>query len=1025
MLEQKIPYKANRILNLFLVGLLLILTRVWYLSIIQHEEKLQEARQPQRRTVVEQVERATIRDRFNIPLAMNKIQYHAAVCYAQIREIPRVLWKKDERGKSYRFQARLAYISHLSELLGEELGMDPQMIEDTIHGKASLFPHTPFVIKENITEKEYYRLRMLEREWLGIQAQRSYKRIYPQGRTGADIVGYLGAISQSEYHRIADEMRELEDYIARRERGDIAFLPKGFETPLAVRRRLKELQEKAYTINDLIGKAGIEAAYDEQLRGFSGKKSYKIDVKGNFLRELPGTRRPLPGQRVMLTLSSELQEYAEALLAHYEEKKAHKQPWIKGGAIVALDPKSGEVLALASHPRFDPNDFTQKKRSSILRWIENESYLSEIWNGVRPLERECFSFMKGRFYEERKFLTWESFLATILPSESPVKKAVEQIDDLASLFSFLEVAENSQELEILKSIPLSEDRLLAIDLCRLIAKREDFSKQLLDAVGLQKISHFRMLAQALHSIRDQVRNEIRELFQEITFSLWRHEHFKEFLRQKRQEEREKKHYIRPYTEYLDAQFKEMFTAFWDTHRWTFLEAAVLGKMPEKAPPELAGYFSRLIPRNSPQLQELRSVLLQLGPLSTDYLKAMRSFEDLDRPLLGKYRQLKHFHGKQLEKHLAAAFYPYSGYGYGRSQAYRQATPQGSVFKLVTAYEAMVEHSPNPLTLIDDIKAGGKILGFTTTGEVIHRNYKGGKLPRGHLNIGKIDLLGALEQSSNLYFSILASDYMESPENLAKCARLFGFGEKTGIELPGEIAGSIPSDLSHNPSGLYSFAIGQHSLVVTPLQTALMLTAIANKGHLLKPKVVQLIAGKEPLESNASLFEAREYPFQEGLSLIGITFPLFSEMEKNRVDAKVNYTPTEIKRSLHFPEEIRSQLLEGMRRVVQGARGTARASILRGIYESPNFMRDYLALQNQLVGKTGTAEILYKGTIDAATPAKIHNHIWFGGISFDPDTDEPDLAVVVYLRFGDSGKEAAPIAAQIIKKWRDIRSQHTP
>lgn len=1027
--QSHIPYKANRILNLFLIGLLLIMSRVWYLSVIQHEEKLKESKKPQRRSVVEHIERATIRDRFNIPLATNQIKYNASVCYAQIREIPSIIWKKDEQGKSYRFQARLSYVTELAQILSKELAMDAQKIEDTIHGKASLFPHTPFVIKENITEKEYYRLRMLEREWLGIQAERSYKRIYPQEKVAGDIVGFMGAISQNEHKKIAQEIGELQEYISQREKGEIAFLPKGFETPLKVRKRLKELQEKAYTINDLVGKAGIEAAFDEQLRGFSGKKTYEVDVKGNFLRELPGTRNPIPGQRVILSLSSELQEFAEQLLGHYEERKKQKNPWIKGGAIVAMDPKSGELLALASYPRVDPNDFIQKNRSSILRWIENENHIAEIWNGKCLLERECYSFAQKKYYKEEVPLTWEKYLECILPEESPVKEVFSKLTNIHSIYSFLKHAKDSLDLEVLKPITSHEDRLLVVDLCRLLLNEEDFSDQLLQAIGDEKISHFRLMCQAVHSIEDLVKQEVRELYYDITFIPWRKDNFKEYLRQQRNIEKEKKQYIKPYTEYLDRLFKEMFDQFWQSHRLVFLRAVALQNEENNLPEQLTPYFSCLKPRSSPALNELKNLLLYLGDdLSIHYLKALRSFEDLQRPLLGKYKHIRHFKGKYLEKHLAAAFYPLTGYGYGRSQAYRQSTPQGSIFKLVTAYEALREKyydlptfSLNPLVLTDDLRAGGKTLGFTEKGEKISRLYKGGLLPRSHANIGKIDLIGALEQSSNLYFSILASDCIAQPENLCNAANLFGFGEKSGIELPGEIAGNIPNDLSYNPTGLYSFAIGQHSLVVTPLQTALMLSTIANHGDLLRPKVIKILAGKEP--SERALFASSSFSFQEDLSLVGINFPLFSETEKNREESKVNVTPTEIRRSLFLPSEIHSMLLEGMRKVVQGNRGTARPSILRDLYDQPQFLRDYVELQKQIVGKTGTAEILYKGTIDAETKAKIYNHVWFGGIAFDPMTEEPDLVVVVYLRFGDAGKEAAPLAAQIVKKWRQIQTAH--
>jgi cell division protein FtsI/penicillin-binding protein 2 len=961
-------------------------------------------------------------------MATNQIQYKAAVCYAQIREIPSVIWKKDEKGSSYRHFARSAYVTNLAELLAKELKMNSQDIEDTIHGKASLFPHTPFVIKDNITESEYYRLRMLEREWLGIQVQRSYKRVYPCGKTAGDIIGYMGAISQSEHKRIASEINDLQEYISKRERGEVAFLPKGFTTPLAVRRRLKELQEKAYTINDLVGKTGIEGAFDEELRGFSGKKGYEVDVKGNFFRELPGTRNPISGQRVILTISSELQEFAEKLLAYYETKKGAKAPWMKGGAIVAMDPKTGEVLALASYPRIDPNAFVEKKRSSILSFLENESHISAIWNGKAPMQRECYSFTNQEFYEESQPLTWERYLDSILPLDGPVRATMNKFNNLFSVIKFLESAEDSLDLEILRTIPLYEDKVLVVDLCRLLLKKEDFSEELLTIVGTQTPSRFRELSQIVYLIEDSVKEVVKKLYRTTAFASWRKDHFKEFLQQKRESEKQKKQYAHPFTEYLDEAFTKIFSNFWNEHRLVFIKAAILKENFSGEHQELAAYFATLNIDTKAALEELRQLLAQLGPLSDDYLKAMRSFEELNQPLLGQYRGLRGVKGSSLEKHLAAAFYPVTGYGFGRSQAYRQSTPQGSIFKLVTAYEAIRQRylepfafSLNPLTLVDDMKAGGKILGYTENGESIGRMYKGGVLPRGHFNIGKIDLVGALEQSSNLYFSILAGDYIENPENLANAARLFGFAEKTGIELPGEIAGSVPNDLSYNRTGLYAFAIGQHSLVVTPLQTALMLSAIANHGTLLRPKAIKVIAGKEPSEN--TFFSAKNYSFQEDLSLIGINFPLFSEMEKNCEEAKVNITPTEVRRSLFFPEEIRSVLLEGMRLAVQGSRGTARPSILRDLYDAPQFTRDYIDLHKQIVGKTGTAEILYKGTVDAATHAKIHNHIWFGGIALDETTKEPELVVVVYLRFGDAGKEAAPFAAQIVKKWRQIQAEH--
>lgn len=212
-----ISVKVNKVLNVIILGFLLILLRVWYLAVVQRDEFVQQSHKPQRRTGIEHVERATIRDRFNIPLALNRTQYNVAVRYADIRQVPRSEWVADAQGKRVRKLTRMEHIQKLAKLLAGELGLDPIAIEDTIHGKASLFPQTPFVIKEDITESQYYRLKMLEKQWAGIQTERVSKRFYPHGKLACDILGYMGAISQSEYMRIAGEIKELQDYIALRD----------------------------------------------------------------------------------------------------------------------------------------------------------------------------------------------------------------------------------------------------------------------------------------------------------------------------------------------------------------------------------------------------------------------------------------------------------------------------------------------------------------------------------------------------------------------------------------------------------------------------------------------------------------------------------------------------------------------------------------------------------------------------------------------------------------------------------------
>ena len=218
--DQSLPDKVNKILNVILVALFLIVLRVWHLAVIQHDDKLEELRKPQFRMLLEPAKRGTIRDRFNAPLAVNTMRYNAAIHFSQLRQIPSIAWEKAANGKKTKRYRRKEYIAHLSQLLGEELNMDPGRIEDLIYSKAIFYSHMPFVIKEDITERQYYRLKTLEKDWLGIHVQHVPRRSYPLGRLGADVIGYIGAINRDEYERILREIHALESILEEYQQGE-------------------------------------------------------------------------------------------------------------------------------------------------------------------------------------------------------------------------------------------------------------------------------------------------------------------------------------------------------------------------------------------------------------------------------------------------------------------------------------------------------------------------------------------------------------------------------------------------------------------------------------------------------------------------------------------------------------------------------------------------------------------------------------------------------------------------------------
>ncbi|MBN4066531.1 hypothetical protein JYU14_00400 [Simkania negevensis] len=1080
-------------MNVILIAMILIALRTWYLGVVQHDDGIEKARLPQKRVLISRAPRATIEDRFGEPLAINQVQYNASISYAQIREIPSVVWRKDDEGKKVKEYQRREHIQNLSQMLGETLSMDSERIEDLIHAKAAFFPHTPYVIKEDISEKEFFRLKLLEKDWLGLQPERVSKRFYPKGRSASSVIGYLGAINSREYQAITREVNLLEEVLKAESNTSPLPLPKGYRTTEEVEKRLNELKERAYTFNDLIGKAGIEAEYDEELKGFRGKMTYLCDAQGRFWKELPGAYDPIGGKKLTLTISSELQEYVEQLLAENEKLREGRsfkytrqglikmqQPWIKGGAVVALDPNTGEVLALASHPRYNPNDLLpasnpeekESRNRTVAKWYELNSHIEAIWDQQISLEKEFYSPAYGGFYDVSESLSWQSYLSFILPPTNQIRQQFEKRattvgDAVAAQMAFdslsamaggshkplflIEALYEGEEEEggereqirhellqygshytrakqtldsYVKEIQHNKDKLLFLDLCRIAVNGEAISEPLLKQIANNSLSNYRNSCCAIAKVKTFTYKETKTLFHQLDFERWRSTNQKAFLKGKRKEEDRQKRYHKPYIDHLDQEERRQLNAFWRDHFSLLTNALVLGIRPKSndTSPQLEPYLQHFLAWHNeleqgahhalewaPSYQLLSQAAKTLpSPLAKEYLSSLRNYSELTRPLLGRYRGLRREEGGEyIEKNLAAAFYPLYGFSYMRSYAFRQATTIGSIFKLTTAYEALrqryddlvnddqsIQHNLNPLTIVDKLERSHSRINkwnvaYRMNGEAIPQLYRGGRLPRSSSrNIGKVDLTEALATSSNPFFSLLALEHLQNPQDLVEAAKAFSFGAATHIDLPGEYAGILPDDVSYNITGLYAFAIGQHSFVVTPLQTAVMIAAIANQGKILQPVLL-----------------------------------------KN--DLKEQQLPI-VRQELFLPKEIREALLEGMYQSIHSDRGTGRKEHIRSYPSRSAVMQAFDAVSNDTVGKTSTAEIVKRVNLDRVIGTTIYKDVGFSAISFErkegvetsyrPQYDKPELVVVVFLPFADYGKEAAPIALATINKWREIKAK---
>ncbi len=1019
-----LPGKVSRVQMMVLFLFVLIFLRVWHLAYVQYDEQSERAFESRKKMVVTAPKRGTIRDRFNHPFAVNKLKYQAAIVYSEIQQIPAVCWQKNEEGQRVRVPRRREYVGELAELLEGELGLDKERIVDLVYSKAVFLHSAPYVIKDDITEQEYYRLRAREKDFPGLQVRKSFRRDYPEGRVAADVIGTIGSINANQYHKLLGEMATLKQTLKNIEEDEEFEFPEGLESTEDIRDRITLLQEKSYTFNDLVGKTGIESSFEQNLRGRVGKKTYFTDARGNYLEELPGQVEAASGERLLLTLSSELQAYAEELLVAADQMRRdgeHSNPWIRGGAIVALDPKSGEVLALAGVPRFDPNDFIahsteneEERTKNLRRWLEGRNYVRNVWDQIQPLFRENYHFKSKKLYDDEHILTWSLYLDLILPGDNPVRSELDRYSTLNKAVAFQQLFdtlrfENQEEIKaLLPQLPFEyvthpQDQLLFIDLLRLSCEHTFFSDELLEKVGGTTLAEYRDQSAALSSIERMLRSELREPFRAGAFAEWREKNEKSYLAAKRRAEKEAGSYQKPYLDYIDRVERDQFHHVWERSRVDLILALLTGKFPKemegdpllleslKWHEELASGAHSGASWYQDYLR-LRRVAEQLPFDQTkEYLTTMRSYDALNRPLIGRYPGVYRSGKVPLEKDLAASFYPRYGYGFQRSPAYRRDTTIGSAFKLVTAYAALMDQkragkSGNPLLIRDHhhFIHGKLYLGHFTSGEPIPRMYKGGRLPKSlSKNIGETDLTEALGRSSNPYFALLSVDVLSTPDLLREAALDFSYGRKTGLALPGEYAGTVPDDLETNRTNLYSTSIGQGTLAGTPIQTAVMMTALARGGEVIVPKIVSL-----------------------------------------RVDETVEPEPLEIRRTLELPQDVQAQLFEGMKRVIER---THNWTIQQYTEKMPSLYKDYLEMKPYMIGKTSSSESNVRVHLDRQKGLIKETHGWFSALIFPEKveeaglTQEPELVVVVYLPFARGGKQAMPFAASIARKWRSIAS----
>jgi len=299
----------------------------------------------------------------------------------------------------------------------------------------------------------------------------------------------------------------------------------------------------------------------------------------------------------------------------------------------------------------------------------------------------------------------------------------------------------------------------------------------------------------------------------------------------------------------------------------------------------------------------------------------------------------------------------------QNRAVQGVYPPGSTFKVVTAAAALMENAIDP---DEELFCPG----FYRYGR---RNYRDWKLG-GH---GKVNLFRGIVESCDVYF--YQAGERTGIDALSNWAFDLGLGKTTGIDLPGELEGLIPTQewkrsTKHEPwfpGETLSASIGQGFVLVTPLQMVSLYSTVANRGLLLEPHIISRIE-----DVTGAIVEERN---------------------------------PEIKRRSGVSQDAWSSIVEALVGVVENDKGTGRGARLRDF---------------AVAGKTGTAQVVrleeWRGKKEKEIPWELRDHAWFA--AFAP-YDDPEVAVAVIVEHGGHGSSAAlPIVAQFLWKYKGMKGR---
>jgi penicillin-binding protein 2 len=292
-LTPQIAFRIAILATILVAAFAALFLRLWVLQILSGSEYLNAAQNNQLRIARIQPPRGQILDRHGVVLVDNAAGHSVQILPADLPE-----------------EGRYAMLKRLSRLLNVPV---PWMVNEIQERKND--PLTPIVVKRGIHEDQLVHISEHREDFRGVRVVRSYLRRYPHKALGAHLLGHVGEVNEDQLAATA------------------SLWP-----------------------GDEIGQGGIEGAYDKYLRGEPGTMRVRVDSLGRPLSSPVPTNDPKPGNSLRLTIDYRLQKAAEAAI-RYGIALAHQNEeyYANGGAVVAMNPNTGEILALASNPTFRPS----------------------------------------------------------------------------------------------------------------------------------------------------------------------------------------------------------------------------------------------------------------------------------------------------------------------------------------------------------------------------------------------------------------------------------------------------------------------------------------------------------------------------------------------------------------------------------------------------------------------------------------------------------------------------------------------